>query len=442
MTNMKQTFLVTSLFIALLLSAIPGNAEEGWDDDWGEDDSASSPTSKQTWDITSFAELAIGTRIDDQKIIADNNTLKESRWRLEGAAYINNTYLSVKTDLTIDGLDDSSHFELREASIKHSPVDFLDLSIGRQVITWGTGDLVFLNDLFPKDWISFFGGRDQSYLKAPSDAIRLSFFSGTGNIDIVYMPFFNADNYITGSRFSYFSPSTGNITGEPNTIRAEKPKDSIENGEIAIRFYKQVNSYELALYGFQGRYKRPLGATITSGSSITPFFPRLNVLGGSLLGPIGKGLFNIETSYFDSKDDKEGTDPLIPNSQIRFLLGYQRELIKNLSLGTQYYVEHTKDHKELIAHSFTPDFEAKENRELVSLRLTYRALQDNLIISSMLFYSTSDNDSFFMPSVKYRFNDQLSVDAGVNSFNGKKNHTFFGQLEENSNGYIRVRYTY
>ncbi|MFW6031595.1 MAG: hypothetical protein ACOC9T_03300, partial [Myxococcota bacterium] len=32
----------------------------------------------------------------------------------------------------------------------------------------GTGDLVFLNDLFPKDWRSFLLGRDLDYLKAPS----------------------------------------------------------------------------------------------------------------------------------------------------------------------------------------------------------------------------------------------------------------------------------
>ena len=34
-----------------------------------------------------------------------------------------------------------------------------DVKIGQQVLTWGTGDYVFLNDLFPKDYPSFFAGR-------------------------------------------------------------------------------------------------------------------------------------------------------------------------------------------------------------------------------------------------------------------------------------------
>jgi len=64
--------------------------------------------------------------------------------------------------------------DLREASMSLRPTDDLDVRLGRQILTWGTGDLVFINDLFPKDWNAFILGRDEDYLKAPSDAFRLA----------------------------------------------------------------------------------------------------------------------------------------------------------------------------------------------------------------------------------------------------------------------------
>jgi hypothetical protein len=74
----------------------------------------------------------------------------------------------------------------------------MDVKLGRQILTWGTGDLIFINDLFPKDWISFFIGRDTDYLKAPSDAIKVSLFGEQANLDIVYTPQFDSDRFIEG----------------------------------------------------------------------------------------------------------------------------------------------------------------------------------------------------------------------------------------------------
>ena len=41
--------------------------------------------------------------------------------------------------------------DLRMASLTFSPADWMDVRVGRQVLTWGTGDLLFLNDLFGDD---------------------------------------------------------------------------------------------------------------------------------------------------------------------------------------------------------------------------------------------------------------------------------------------------
>ena len=58
---------------------------------------------------------------------------------------------------------DSGHggVDVREANVQLFPTDNMDIKVGRQILTWGTGDLLFINDMFPKDWQAFFIGRDE-----------------------------------------------------------------------------------------------------------------------------------------------------------------------------------------------------------------------------------------------------------------------------------------
>jgi hypothetical protein len=99
----------------------------------------------------------------------------------------------------------------------------MDLKIGRQILTWGTGDLLFINDLFPKDWNSFFIGRDEEYLKAPSDGIRVSLYTKLINLDIVYTPRFDADRFIDGRRISYWNETLGRRAGRDAPVKAIIP---------------------------------------------------------------------------------------------------------------------------------------------------------------------------------------------------------------------------
>ena len=149
--------------------------------------------------------------------------------------------------------------DLREASFLVRPLAFMDLKIGRQILTWGTGDLIFINDLFPKDWNAFFIGRDPEYLKAPSDAVKLSLFLTLLNIDLVYTPRFDPDRFIDGSRISFFNGLLGRRSGRDAVVQVDKRDRWFEDDEIAWRLYKNIRGYELAAYGYKGFWKSPGG---------------------------------------------------------------------------------------------------------------------------------------------------------------------------------------
>lgn len=401
--------------------------DDSWDDaGWDQTDSETGPV------LHGFSELALGGRTSDDPALADESlTLGEFRNRFELESAINDMRLSIKADLYVDAVEHGGHGRLREAKLDLSPAESTDLRLGRQVLTWGTGDLLFLNDLFPKDWVSFFSGRDDEYLKAPSDSLKLSHFTDRVNFDLVWTPEFEADRSISGQRFSYFNSQSGLQTAQSPRIVGQ------DKGEWAVRIFGTEGSTEWALYGYYGFWKQANAMTV-SGSA---FHSPLQVYGASLRDNLFGGLGNIEIAWYETADG-QGTDPAIPNDQFRWLSGYEREIRPRLTLGVQYYLEWTQQYDALKSGDAGNPFRVDEYRHLISLRLTQRLLQDNLQLSWFSFWSPSDRDWLLRPVADYRFNDQFTLTAGANIFGGKERHTFFGQFEDASNLYLRLRYSF
>ena len=379
-----------------------------------------------------------GSRFSSDPLIDANATLEELRLRLESDWQLGKVTLAMKADAAYDGVENDWNVDLRDLTAAWALGSSTDLRLGRQVQTWGTGDLVFLNDLFPKDFVSFFAGRDDEYLKAPGNAFRMTRYSKAVNVDFVWTPVFEPDVYLTGERFSFFSPLAGDNVAPRPPLSALEPEHSFSNGEFALRMFRTIDGREYALYAYHGFFKQPSALT----AEFEPTFAPMTALGASLRQPLGVGLINAETSYYLSRDDRSGKDPLLPNDQVRLLVGYEWEARPSFTVGLQYYLEWTLDHDQLLANSFAPEFEPDEYRHLLTNRLTYRAGRDKHTWSLFTFYSPSDRDVYLRPVYTYRHNDQWSVAAGANLFDGRDEHTFFSQLQDASNAYLRVRFSY
>ena len=197
-----------------------------------------------------------GYRLQNDKYEKDMSIM-ENRFQLDSYSYFDWGDVTIRGDTIGDLVTEEADFDLREANVFPGQQDYMDLKIGRQILTWGTGDLLFINDMFPKDWQSFFIGRDTEYLKAPSDAAKISLFSDAVNADIVFTPQFDPDRFINGSRISYWNSSFMDFAGENAIVHTDKPNKWFSDSEIALRLFRNINNYELALYGYHGYWKSP-----------------------------------------------------------------------------------------------------------------------------------------------------------------------------------------
>ncbi|MDD2598842.1 MAG: hypothetical protein PHO37_06420 [Kiritimatiellae bacterium] len=375
-------------------------------------------------------------------------SLTELRAQLDSLNHFELFQLQFRGDLVYDELAHDigkvdlergqGFFDLRELNVVFFPVDWADVKVGRQILTWGTGDLLFINDLFPKDWNSFLLGREEQYLKAPSDAILASFFPSFVNIDLVYVPRFDADRYIDGERVSFYDMN-GRYVGDDSVMRAGRRDDWFKDDEIAARLYRRFSEYETALYLYHGFWKSPVGYDVSDNR---PYFPELNVVGASVKGAAAGGIVNFETGYYDSAEDRGGRDPYIPNSELRLLTGYQRELAQELTAGVQYYVEWMMDYNDYTA-TLPPDSAARDElRHVVTLRLTQMLMSQNLILDLFTFFSPSDRDAYIRPGATYKISDNWSTNLNGNFFFGERDYTFFGRLRRNNSVNFSVRYNF
>lgn len=366
--------------------------------------------------------------------------LGEERVRLDlsGATGSGDAFFQAKGDLFHDAIDERFDVDIREAYAGCTR-SVIDLRAGRQIVTWGVADLFYINDVFPKDWESFFSGRPMEYLKLGVDGVRAQVSSNVVNADFLTIPFFTPDTLPSPERFFTFDPTSG----VPNQ-REEDPETSFSNVELALRVYRQVAGLDASLYAYRGFWRIP-GVRLddpVSPTTATRFFPKLSVYGASVQRGLVDGVLSLEAGYYDSRQDREGGDPTMPNSQWRFLAGYQRQLWEDFTAGVQAYGEVMDDYgayrDSLPAGSPPQD----RLRAVVSVRLTQMLDYQTWKLALFVAYSPTDADYFLQPEVSYKVTDDLSVSVGANVFGGRDETTFFGQLDRSDNVFANVRYDF
>ena len=341
--------------------------------------------------------------------------------------------LLAKGDLTYDHLGRRDQSELREGYVDYTAGSW-DLRAGRQVITWGLGDLVFVNDVFPKDHEALFAGRPLDYLKRGVDAVKLGAYPEFANFELVLSPGFRESRIPDARRFHLYDPMAA--VSKRETIKPGQ-------GDVGLRIYRDIAGYDAALYLYRGFQRTPSMRpdSMTAPTRITFFFPEISVYGASVSGRAGEGVLSLEAAYYDSRQDRSGGDFAVPNSQTRLLAGYQIQPAEDLSLGFQYYVEAMSDYGAYLA-ALPAGFPVEKRwSHTVTARLTQFFRHQTLRLSAYASYNASTGEHFLNPELRYSFTDKVWGAVGANFFGGKPSSQF-GQLSRDDNVYLQVRYEF
>lgn len=397
-----------------------------------------------------FVEGLWGAGLDNNNPTSRDYPVAETRLQLRLESYGDRAEVFGKLDFVQDGFDSANYdVELREAYVKfRMNATNMDFKIGRQILTWGTGDLIFINDVFAKDYQSFLIGRQDQYLKAPQTAVRVEWYTGLGSFTVVGIPDFEPNITPTGERLSFYNPNSGTIVGSDGYMAPVEPANKFENSEIAFKYSEMIKGFNFSGYAYKGFYKNPIGFDPNTN---TVFYPELNVYGASLRGQVVGGILWLEGGYFDSREDRDGTNFFIENSSMKGLIGFERQVATDLTANLQFQYEQMVDydkyetsHEQMVNYAINNSMpipvKADETRTLVTSRWTKQMYSQTLTLSLFGFYSPSEEDAYVRFAAEYKYSDELSLMAGGNIFDGNYAYTQWGQFSYNDNLYVKINY--
>ncbi|MFA4992542.1 MAG: hypothetical protein WC571_01075 [Candidatus Omnitrophota bacterium] len=401
-------------------------------------------------ELHGFVEQAYGYRISHDSLTKHKNynmleqrLQLKTRYAIPGENFLSawNGVASFKGDFLLDEyFDTTGSFDLRELNLAFSPDSIIDIKAGRQILTWGTGDYIFINDFFPKDYVSFYIGRDDEYLKKPSDALRVSLYPKAANIDFVLIPDFTPNTMPDGDRVSFFDSFQGGITGRDSQSNAVKPAFKAKNMQYALRIYRNFDSTEGALYYYRGFDPSPRSYLDEANQQL--FYERLDAYGASLRGPFSSGIGNVEAGYYRSRQDPRGDNRLIENSLFKLLVGYEKDMGNDLKIGAQYLYEQKLNYSAYRYALLPGDFSWDEYRHLLTQRITKLFKNQTVTLGLFNFWSPSDKDGYVRASCAYDISDQWKIVFGVNVPWGEDMTTDFGMMKKNKNAFVRARYSF
>ncbi|MFZ5895461.1 MAG: hypothetical protein ACOY0T_30675 [Myxococcota bacterium] len=389
------------------------------------------------YELNGFAQASYGVRAWPTSACTPARvcrfTLGEERLQLKFQGHtegVVDAAFTAITDFVHDDVLGETRIDPRELYVELSRGP-ATLRMGRQVITWGTGDLFFVNDIFPKDWESFYLGRPFEYFKVASDGLRLLL----APFDAVLIPRFSPDGLPSSARFLAVAGAQPQLP-----VSGGPPPVAFRNMEAALRAYGSWQGWDGSLYLSKTFYRAP-AFQMNTPDELHMRYPRLIVFGGSLVGPLLGGVINFETGLWYSWSNRKGIRGDLPFTSVRSILGYAHPLWEEATLSVQLFGETILQYS-AYRSSAMPGQPLRERVEpMASVRFTQTLLDQTLQLNLLAVYALSPSEGFVNATVRYSFNDAAWAELGTNLFGGDEAGSM-GMFRRDSSAFLNVRYAF
>ena len=317
---------------------------------------------------------------------------------------------------------------IREGFVDWAPTSSIGVKLGRQVLTWGVSDYLYVNDVFPKNYDAFFTGAGFDRMKEPVDAAKLVVHEKAADFEAVVSRR-KADKQPHAERFTAMSMTKG-------ALAAEHPDDQ---ADIATKVSAHIQGWDVAAYAasFASREARfSIDAT-----GLRSDLPRTRHLGFSITGNAAGGLTWLEGAV--RRTEAKGVSVVsrhFLDSAVKFIGGYSRELSADVSISTQLQLEASTS-RDRYTQSLAPGVRPLRSvSSTLHLRVQGRWLNQTLTLGAQVF-AGDEGDTHLNPFGSWSPADGWTVEGGANLFNGKPD-TRYGAFKDDSNVYVLARFSF
>lgn len=331
-----------------------------------------------------------------------------------------------------------SEFNLREAYV-NAYIGPLDFRVGHQIVVWGRADGINPTDnITPKNMLARSPVEDDR--REANFLLRSFLHLHPLRLELIWVPFFKSSVIPT----SLFPFPPGLTLDEP-----VYPGARIKNGAAAARLNLELPSFDGSLSYFNGHLPFP-GLNYRIGEPAFPspsvsIFPqsyRIHVFGADFSTTIA-GSFGIRGEVAYKKPHKDYRSFIyIPNPELHYVLGLDREFPGNFSIILQYIGRFVFDYyplaQPLDPMAWTVYEIALKNRLLafqqyevshsLSSRLGWNLLNETLNLELVWMANFTSRENLFRPRLAYDITDALTFTVGGEAYFGPHD-TLFGLID-------------
>jgi len=331
-----------------------------------------------------------------------------------------------------------SEINLREAYVS-AYVGPFDFRIGHQIVAWGRADGINPTDnITPKNMLA--RSPDEDDRREANFLLRTFFNAHPLRIELIWVPFFRSSVVPTN-----LIPFPWGITLDD----PDYPDARLKNGAVAAKLNLELAAFDCSLSFFNGHSLFP-------GISVAPPDPsdpigamsimlqsyRVNVFGADFSTTVA-GSFGLrgEIGYRDPVEDYSISFH-IPNPELQYVLGVDKEFPGNFSIIFQYIGKHVFDFVPLVDLFFLPaqayELELKnriissqlyEDTHSLSCRLGWNLLHETLNLEIVGLANITTEEFLFRPKMAYDITDALTFTLGGELYSGP-NDTLFDFIED------------
>lgn len=316
-------------------------------------------------------------------------------------SFDNNGSILFKPFVRIDQHDDNrSHSDIRELHWQKVTGDY-ELRIGISKVYWGSTESQHLVDIINQtDLVESFDGEE----KLGQPMIKLSFEKDWGNLDLFALPYF---------RERSFAGEEGRLRPElvvDENLTQFESSDEKNNIDIAIRYFKTIEDWDIGLSYFDGTSRDPkLNPVFNSNSELVlaAFYSQIQQIGLDVTGTVEDWIWKAE--IIGRKSDN--------NTYTAFTAGYEytfygiNETAIDLGIVNEYLFDDRGD------NATTPF----QNDIMLGLRF---ALNNEQSTEALIgFIIDTDNESqLFSIEASQRIRNDLKIELEARVFsNSDKN---------------------
>ena len=263
-----------------------------------------------------------------------------------------------------------------------------DITLGRQIISWGKSDAIKLNDIInPLDYSNGIATTDIKDLKLAVGTLKLDAYLNAWQVSLL----------------GIFEPRFIKLPPNDSLPHFTKPPTKMQ---YALSGDGRFRAFDVSLYLaniYQDGYFLDMSSTPARSLGAN----QILLLGSGLSAPLGAFLFKLELAY---KSQVKYTNTISKNN-LSTLLGFDYSL-NNGSLSIEMSNKNIQDYE--TAMNLLPFGLAKDTISL-ALRANKQFFHNALNINylTLLQHKNEKTTGFWKLSSSYQFGDDLSIEGGV-----------------------------